>query len=467
MRALRERLFGSIAALALVAGATGAIAGGFAVREQSTSSQGASFAGNAAGGDLSSSFWNSAAITVTGSGLATESHFSVIFPDVEVTSTSVTRNPAYGNAIPATGGKLFIPNVGDTQQMGKKTLLGSSYGAYRLNEQVVLGIAINSPFGQATEPQNPTWSGMYHQRTGKLFTINANPMVGVQLSPQLSVGAGAQIQYLSLQFKRQPGTLGPGPQDSSILDGEDTGFGWTAGVLWRPTQSTSIGLGFRSSVNHTVTGANFVTGFSNLYSTSPVAKIVPVTPVSFEAQLATPEVVTLSLRQNLSPTTRLLGTAEWTNWSRLDKVDFVSRSTGGITTLGGLGVTPTKPGDLLATLDFHWTDGWFFSAGYEWDYSSALTLRTGLAYEMSPIQNADQRKVGITDSNRIWASFGATYKWSQSTSFDFAYSHIFFDSAPIDNLTAAPGSAIVDVLRFQGKAEQSGDIVSLSVKTKW
>lgn len=466
MSALRGRLLGSAGAVALMLGATGAVAGGFAIREQSTSSQGASFAGNAAGGDLSSSYWNSAAITVTGSGLATESHYSVIFPDVEVTSASVTRNPGFGTSIIATGGKTFIPNVGDTQQMGKTAFVGSSYGAYRLNDQLVLGIAINSPFGQATEPKNPSWSGMYHQRTGKLFTLNANPMVGFQLSPQLSIGAGAQIQYMSLSFKRQPGTLGPGLQDSSVLDGEDMGFGWTAGVLWRPTPATSIGLGFRSAVNHTVDGASFVVG-NNLYSSSPVAKIVPTTPVSFEAQLATPEIVTLSLRQSLSPTTRLLGTAEWTNWSRLDKVDFVARSTGGLTTLGALGIPSTKPGDLLSTLDFHWTDGWFFSAGYEWDYSSSLTLRTGIAYEQSPIQNADQRKVGITDSNRIWTSIGATYKWSQSTSFDFAYSHIFFDSAPIDTLTTAPGSAIVDVLRFQGKAEQSGDIVSFSMKTKW
>jgi long-chain fatty acid transport protein len=40
---------------------TSAHAGGFAVREQSAYYQGMSFAGNAAGDDLSSMFWNSAA----------------------------------------------------------------------------------------------------------------------------------------------------------------------------------------------------------------------------------------------------------------------------------------------------------------------------------------------------------------------------------------------------------------------
>ncbi|MFP4539160.1 MAG: aromatic hydrocarbon degradation protein, partial [Dichotomicrobium sp.] len=52
------------AGAALCAGlvfSTSAFAGGFAVREQSAYYQGMSFAGAAAGDDLSSMFWNSAA----------------------------------------------------------------------------------------------------------------------------------------------------------------------------------------------------------------------------------------------------------------------------------------------------------------------------------------------------------------------------------------------------------------------
>jgi long-chain fatty acid transport protein len=50
----------SVAALTAVL-ATSASAGGFAIREQSVESQGASFAGSAAFGGLSSMYWNPAA----------------------------------------------------------------------------------------------------------------------------------------------------------------------------------------------------------------------------------------------------------------------------------------------------------------------------------------------------------------------------------------------------------------------
>ena len=61
MSGKRVTLIGTVAAVALVAGAAAAIAGGFAIREQSAESQGASFAGNAAGTSLGAMYWNPAA----------------------------------------------------------------------------------------------------------------------------------------------------------------------------------------------------------------------------------------------------------------------------------------------------------------------------------------------------------------------------------------------------------------------
>ena len=59
-----------------------------------------------------------------------------------------------------------------------------------------------------------------------------------------------------------------------------------------------------------------------------------------------------------------------------------------------------------------------------------LTVRSGLAFEKSPIQNASERLIQVPDSDRWWASVGATYKYSEKFTFDFAYTHIFFDDAP-------------------------------------
>ena len=62
-------------------------AGGFAIREQSTYGQGASFAGIAAGGALSSMFWNPATMTQF-QGIVSENGVTGHHPQSESDSTS-------------------------------------------------------------------------------------------------------------------------------------------------------------------------------------------------------------------------------------------------------------------------------------------------------------------------------------------------------------------------------------------
>ena len=449
-------LMGSAALGALLVGATGAVAGGLGVREQSASSLGAAFAGSAAGGDLSSSFWNSAAMGVASDGLSSESHYSLIAPNVDVTSNSISVLP--GSAVPAN-----TRITGDTINLDRPALVGASYAAWRMNKDFVLGVAINSPFGLANETSNQTWSGQNFFRSAKLFTINANPMASYQVMPGVHIGAGVQIQYAKLNFKANPSSALAPQQENSVLDGEDTSFGYTLGVLLQPNSGTSIGIGYRSAVHHTLNGSAFMA--NGTLVTGVGAGAQPFTPIGFDAKLTTPDIATVSFRQAMSPTTRLLGTVEWTGWSKVDQISFLSNSSGGLLGLGAAGTT--KPGTLLNNFDFHWNDGWLFSVGGEYDYSKALTLRTGIGYEISPIQNSDQRKANITDSDRVWLAGGATYKWSPSTSFDLGYTHIFFADGAIDQRTTTPGSSTTPVRQFLGSVSQSADIISLSMKTKW
>jgi long-chain fatty acid transport protein len=404
---VRGGVVGTIAAGALLASSNAALAGGFAVREQSASAQGSSFAGSAAGYDLSSSFWNPAAFGIAGYGFTTESHAALIIPHADVTGSLVGGPPCAG-----------LPCSAD---IGIGALVPGSYAAYRFNKDLVLGLSINSPFGLATKPDPNVWQGSPIGQTSKMLTINAAPTLSYQVAPGLFVGAGVQLEYMSLRF-----AFANGPGTSAIADVEDNiGVGYTAGVLWQPHQSTSIGLGFRSSVTHELEGS--------LSGVAPSK--LPIT-----AEFETPEIVTLSIRQAIAPNLRALGTIEWTNWSRFGSIPIEG--------------TPFS-------LDGNWHDGWLFAAGLEYDVSHKLTVRGGVAYEKSPIQNATERLIQVPDSNRWWVSGGLTYRLSEKMAFDLAYTHIFFDDAPIDR------SSLDGSVNFLGEADQSADIISGSLKMKW
>src|SRR3954466_12739010 len=94
---------------------TGASAGGLAIHEQSAYGQGASFAGIAAGGALSSMYWNPATITQF-YGMNMESSPSGIIPRPNPTYTTSGLatalgglNPAYRNNVDNSGMDALVP----------------------------------------------------------------------------------------------------------------------------------------------------------------------------------------------------------------------------------------------------------------------------------------------------------------------------------------------------------------------
>lgn len=408
-------------------------AGGFAIREQSVSSQGASFAGSAAGGDLSSMFWNPAAVTVK-DGVNTESHASLILPESELT---------------ATGGTLFGGGSNTSGEIGNDALVGASYANMQLSnfdKNLYVGFSMTAPFGLVTEPEDKTWAGSPIGKTSKIFNVNINPVIGYKIAPGISVAAGAQFNYMEATLK-----FGQVGQPNIFYKGDDISWGWNIGILVEPLKGTTIGAGYKSKIENKLEGI-IGDGFQPIRA-------------PFNVDLNTPETFTVSLRQNVTDKLRLLATYEWTGWSSFDQLDLIPQNA--IPTFlnlalgGGQVVVPSTPGQALVTLPANWEDSWFVSGGAEYDYSDKLTVRAGIGYEESPIQTPQQRLTVVPDNIRVWLSGGATYKWSESMTFDAAYTHIFVEDGEFDR-----SSLISSTLNLQGTVDSSVDIISVSMKMK-
>lgn len=404
-------------------------AGGFAIREQSAQFQGSSFAGNAAGGGLSSMFWNPAALGQAGAGLTSESHFSGIFAQSQVTVTDYDFNPDLGKkGIPNPELLSLSSNSGD---IGIPALVGSSYYAYRLNDRLTLGLSLNSGFGLASKPRDLSYLGAELARTTKLFTINAAPTLAYKIMPGVIVGAGVQVQYARAKFSFA--TASPIFESSTFRDADGFAVGATAGILLQPTSTTTIGIGYRSQISHELDGK--FDGFTPPSTREPT--------VGGSADLDLPDIVTVSLRQEIAPNMRLLGTIEWSNWSRFKQLQV-----------------NLDNGAVVGPLEANWSDGWFFALGGEYDVYRGLTVRAGAAYEIAPVDSPEKRFTSIPDSNRFWLSAGATVQLNESMSADFAYTHVFLENGDFHRETLADNVVT-------GYTESQVDIWSASLKMKW
>jgi long-chain fatty acid transport protein len=294
-------------ALCEVAASTQAHAGGFGVREQSAYFLGSAFAGSAAGGDLSSMYWNSAATAVS-RGCLFSSSLSGIFPKGEETAVSglfVTGQPPLAAGLTPT-----------STDVATDALVPASYAACQVSDRLYLGLGLNSPFGFRTKPDDPTWAGSPIATSSKIFTVDINPTLAYKVRPDLTIGAGLQVEYVKLRLNHGGFNSVLGPLSGSrVYEADDWGVGFTAGVLWQPHASTSVGLGYRSAVEVDPSG-NF--------TRTPGATSGAAVSTSATASVTLPDELTFSVRQGVGHGFTMMGTVEWVNWSRIGNVAAVS-----------------------------------------------------------------------------------------------------------------------------------------------
>ena len=429
---IKSSYWGGISFALLLAATATAHAGGFAIREQSAYGQGSSFAGIAAGGALSSMFWNPATITQF-NGKAVELGAAGIIPHSSHSYTTAT-DAALGGA----------------GNHGIAALVPSGYASWQLNDRFWLGLSSTSPFGLGVHfPQN--WAGARGAsgESAKIETYNFSPTLALKINDWISVAAGVQAQYMKASYDFFLGTSTIG-----ALNGGGWGFGWTAGVTLTPLPKTQIGIGYRSAINQKLNGT--------LDLPSTFVGLPLSTPGSVNLVLNMPDVVTVGLRQGIGDRFTLLAGVEWSHWSRIGTA-HVYQPNGSAALVGGSGMK----------FPFEYHDGWFYSLGGEYVIDPAWTVRAGIAYEKSPITD-DIRTARIPDNNRMWYSVGASYKPPsvKGLIFDVGYSFIDVKDAPVCLGPAAAGgcpnnpwSSTTGV--YVGTVSSYINIVSIALRYRW
>ncbi len=127
------------------------------------------------------------------------------------------------------------------------------------------------PFGLSTE-YDATWPGRYQAVKSSLQAIDLNPSIAWQATDTLSLAVGVSAQQAKATLTSAIdfgaaclGALGPTPctglglpqaaDGLVVVDGDDWSYGWNAGLAWRPNADWTIGLTYRSGIEHEISGS--------------------------------------------------------------------------------------------------------------------------------------------------------------------------------------------------------------------
>lgn len=410
------RISPHVQASALALGIAGALAlapahaSGFQLKENSVKGLGAAFAGSGVNEGDAAVVVNNPASMARFEGTTVQADLSVIdlSYEFEGSGTDVLGRPL-------TGG-----NGGDA---GDVTPIPAFSVIHKLDNGVALGAMVSAPFGLKTEYERD-WQGRYFADTSDVKIVNLTLSAALDLGDHVSVGLGAvyskadvtlskSVDFGTLLFANPatrplPFAVPQARDGHAEIEGDDTGFGWIAGIALRPTDRFSLGVSYQSEIDYELRGTATweVPGdVRTVFNSSPMtAQLFQNGGAS--AKLTTPSTTALVARYDF--TDRFAMMANWTRtgWSSLREVR----------------VQFDNP-DPDSVEPFEWSDTDFVSLGAEYALNEAWTLRGGVALDETPTSLA-HRTPRLPDDDRNWYSIGATWKVSDAFDVDFAFMHL-------------------------------------------
>jgi long-chain fatty acid transport protein len=454
MRALPAAILG------LTAGSS--FAAGFALIEQSASGLGNSFAGAAAvAEDASTIFFNPAGMTKLPEGKQVVVALHAIDPSAKFSNGASASAAGSSGTAPA-----LFSFQGFGGDAGSTAFVPNAYFSMALSPNLRLGLGLNAPFGMKTE-YDDDWIGRFQALKSEVKTINLNPSIAFKANDRISLGFGLDYQRMDATLTKAvnytaivlgtPVGLGGGagtaiPMGSvegrNEIKGDDTAWGFNFGVIFDVSESTRLGLAYRSEIKYHLTGTHTATHPTTAVNAANL--IIAGNPATqnqnVSLDIKMPDTLSASVVQHLNDRWDMLGDLSWTGWSKIQE----------------LRIKYTVAGAADEVTTWKLRDTYRVSFGGTYRYSDATKFRFGLAYDQSPVTD-QYRTARLPDNNRTWVSVGAQYALSKGSSFDWGYAHLFVKDSPINTdgeKTSIPGFGYPRGL-LNGTYKDSIDILSV------
>ncbi len=451
---MKQKRIARLVAIAIGTAAAGsAFASGFQLLEQSATGLGQAFAGSGANAeDASTAFFNPAAMVF----MARRNQISVgvvmIKPTIEFADKGST--PA-----------VLTRSGGDGGDAGPWAGVPNIHATWGVTDRVSLGFSAGGTFGLRTNYEDD-WRGRFLAVKSDLKGKNFNPSIAWRVTDTVSLGAGASYQTFDAELTQainfsalmcgNPGVAalcGAGLLNNndgfSSLKGSSDAWGWNIGIALQPSDTTRIGVSYRSAIKHHLTGdvtmsypdvalpvvvpggAQIAGGLNTAIRTA-----APSGPAEVDIKL--PATWIVSTFQQLDDKWTLSGDISWTGWSSLQSLDVYRAN-----------------GVLLSSTPYNWKDTWRVALGGAYLLNEQWKLRAGVGYDQSPVPDA-YRHARLPDNDRAWVSFGANWALTKSLSLDTAYSHLFMHKTQIYETSPQPAASGTLVGEYSGYVDMFG-----------
>ncbi len=285
------------------------------------------------------------------------------------------------------------------------------------------GLGINS-----FHPLAKRWDGSSAFRDSiesiAIKPINFQPTVAYRFDDlKLSIAGGFDITYAQVSLQKKAyavsGNAAAGTPSSTELgalgaDATATGYGYNAGLLWKPLDNLSFGFSYRSEIKLKLEGdANFIattaTGTA-LFGSSAVR-------TSGATDITLPDAMVFAVAYKPNNQLTLEFDAERTGWSSYKELELKFGAP--------LAAFNNKPDPK------NWEDVWAYHVGAQYAVTPKMDLRAGYSYDTNPAPDSTL-SAELPDADRHNFSIGTGFH-NDLGSLDLAYMWVHWVDRTVSN----------------------------------
>lgn len=259
------------------------------------------------------------------------------------------------------------------------------------------GIGVNTPYGGNIKYPSD-WTGNQVITVKNLSTVVITPTVSYKLNNQLSFGASF---IYSLNFLHVENAISVSSTSTAVLDFSSRGYGFNAGVYYKPIPKLSIGLGYASQVNNTQ-----YKGTAVFNVPSSLASQFPSGPATFKSSV--PQIISLGAGYDVSDKLLLAVDVNYSLWNCFKSTNFYYTNA---TSTSAVQST-ILPNNYVNTVSVR--------VGAQYKVTDMLIARAGVSYEQTPVPSGYVYP-DVPDADRMNYTLGVSYHITKEFSVDASY----------------------------------------------
>jgi long-chain fatty acid transport protein len=234
----------------------------------------------------------------------------------------------------------------------------------------------------------------------QLFAVYIQPTISIKISDQLGIGAGFVYGTGKMDLQRDiPVADNKGDYGSAELAGNAKGYGFNAGIYYKPASTISFGLTYHSQVDMKIEKGQAT-------FTVPASLAASFPSGDFSTSISLPKIITFGVGITTSHKLSMAFDASLIGWESFDTLAFDYEKN-----------TP-ELADTKSPRNYG--NGYAYRMGFQYEVSKKMEARMGIKYLVTPVKDG-YVSPDVPDATHFNYSVGLGYKLSSRLMADASF----------------------------------------------